>query len=48
MEGLIAAVLKVTAAVAIGLPLVVYLASDTSNYIQGELLVVDGAIANHA
>ena len=26
----------------------VYLASDTTNYIQGELLVVDGAIANHA
>ena len=27
---------------------VVYLASDTTNYIQGELLAVDGAIANHA
>ena len=27
---------------------VVYLASDTTNYVQGELLMVDGAIANHA
>ena len=27
---------------------VVYLAGDTTNYIQGELLMVDGAIANHA
>ncbi len=27
---------------------VVYLASDTTNYIQGELLMVDGAIGNHA
>jgi len=27
---------------------VVYLASNVTNFIQGELLVVDGAIANHA
>ena len=27
---------------------VVYLASDTTNYVQGELLMIDGAIANHA
>jgi len=27
---------------------VVYLASDATNYVQGELLMVDGAIASHA